>query len=261
VPFFSTISCLHIVDLFWFLLNLCSLCALPLLYLAQVNAAGADPFARMAKLMALSDADVRDVLKMQCVVAAHVQGGGRLETLLPPVTNDAAGAGPSSTNQLHSFLSGGGGMGAPPGGGGGGPAPKTAGHGQGHGQEKGHGHDHSHGHGHVHGPHCNHGSHEKEATATGESAGASHAHAHGHASDDSKPAATPPPPPSAEPSGPDAVLAAVLKETNGQGFDLDHQHQHNHAVPADDAAVPPSKEGLGSKTPDVAFGIAPSMHR
>jgi hypothetical protein len=61
----------------------------------QVNAAGADPFARMAKLMALNDADVRDVLKMQCVVAAHVQAGGRLETLLPPVTNDAAGAGPS----------------------------------------------------------------------------------------------------------------------------------------------------------------------
>jgi len=229
----------------------------------QVNAAGADPFARMAKLMALSDADVRDVLKMQCVVAAHVQGGGRLETLLPPVTNDAAGAGagPSSTNQLHSFLSGGGGMGAPPpGAGGGGPAPKTAGD----GKKEGLGHDHSHGHGHVHGPHCTHGSHENEApTATGESAGASHdhshAHAHAHASDDSKPAAISPP--SAEPSGPDAVLAAVLKETNGQGFDLDHQHQHSHAMPADDAAVPPSKEGLGSKTPDVAFGIAPSMDR
>ena len=220
----------------------------------QVNAAGADPFARMAKLMALSDADVRDVLKMQCVVAAHVQGGGRLETLLPPTTNDAAGAG--STNQLHSFLSGGGGMGAPLGAGGGAPAAKTAGD----GQEKGLGHDHSHGHGHVHGPHCTHGSHENVApTATGESAGASHDHSHDHASDDSKPA--PSPSPSAEPSGPDAVLAAVLKETNGQGFDLDHQHQHNHAVPADDAAVPPSKEGLGSKTPDVAFGIAPSMDR
>lgn len=244
----------------------CSTGALPGVRPLQVNAAGADPFARMAKLMALNDADVRDVLKMQCVVAAHVQGGGRLETLLPPVTNDAAGpgSGPSSTNQLHSFLSGGGGMGAPPGAGGGAPAPKTTGH----GKEEGHGHDHSHGHGHVHGPHCNHGSHEKEATATGESAGASHshdhshAHAHAHASDDSNPAATPPPPPpSAEPSGPDAVLAAVLKETNGQGFDLDHQHQHSHAVPADDAPVPPSKEGLGSKTPDVAFGIAPSMNR
>ena len=91
--------------------------------LVSVNAAGADPFQRMEKLMALPDADLRAVLKMQAVVVQTMQEGGSLESILPPppapASSATASAGQSSSSSgsgsgsgsdpaaLHRFLSGG----------------------------------------------------------------------------------------------------------------------------------------------------------